>query len=304
MALNRKQEALDRVQHMLNTLPNEAWPRLALVALYEASNEPAKAVDALQNGLLQHPDWEMGYVRLAGILRRLAMSAQGAEHDRRLAEARQVLLDSLAKLPGSLSIRSSLAAMDIEQGDYESVKRVLEPIARQFHAEYTGAPEDVDRLQSYLFPIRIYALALYYTGQAKEAIAWATTLWNLDPLDAANANNLAYILADEAKDYARAQELVRRCLRLMPNNPQVLDTAGWVAFLQGNHERATSYLLESLSHGESPEAHYHLGRLYEIRDRPDEALQEYQKALALGLARGDRSDAEKRIEALRKRGPS
>ena len=305
VALNRKSEALERVQHVMNVvLPNEAWPRLALATVYEGTNEPAKAVEALQNGLLKHPDWEMGYVRLASMLSRLAAGAEGPQRDQRIAEARGVLLEGLGKLPGSVNLRTSLAAMDIEGGDYESVKRILEPVAKRFKAENTGAPEDVDRLRGFLFPVRIYALALYYTGQANEAIAWATMLWNLDPLDAANANNLAYILATEGKDLARAQDLVRRCLRLMPNSPQVLDTAGWVAFLQGEDERATAYLLESLSRGESPEAHYHLGRVHEKVDRPEEALEQYQKAIELGLMREERLDAEKRIDALRKQRPS
>jgi len=129
-------------------------------------------------------------------------------------------------------------------------------------------------------------------------------LWNLDPLHAANANNLAWILATERKDYQRANELVRRSMQLVPNNPQVLDTAGWVAFLQDDYERATTYLLESIDRQDNSEARYHLGRVYEQRQRPEEALQEYEKALALGLRQKDKQDAEKRIEQLRKRPPA
>jgi uncharacterized protein HemY len=70
--------------------------------------------------------------------------------------------------------------------------------------------------------------------------------------------------------------------------------------LQEDYERATTYLLESIKRQDTPEARYHLGRLYEQRERPEEAVQEYQKALELGLSRRDGEDAAKRIEQLRK----
>jgi len=84
----------------------------------------------------------------------------------------------------------------------------------------------------------------------------------------------------------------------------VLDTAGWVAFLQDDYERATTYLLESIKRQDNPEARYHLGRVYEQRVRPEEALQEYENALKLGLRQKEGQDAQRRIEQLRKRPPA
>jgi tetratricopeptide (TPR) repeat protein len=304
VALNRKPEALERVLHMLDQFPHETWPRLALAALYEGTGELDKAVELLRKGLLDRPDWDQGYVRLAMILGRMAQEAQGPEREQRLAEARQVLLEGLAKVPNSLDIRTSLAGMETAAGNHEAAKRVLDPVAAKFEQQYSLAPEALDKLRPFVSAIHLYTLILYYLGQVDDAVRWGTRLWNLDPLHAANANNLAWILATERKDYQRANELVRRSMQLVPNNPQVLDTAGWVAFLQDDYERATTYLLESIDRQDNSEARYHLGRVYEQRQRPEEALQEYEKALALGLRQKDKQDAEKRIEQLRKRPPA
>jgi tetratricopeptide (TPR) repeat protein len=304
VALDRKPEALERVLHMLDQFPHETWPRLALAALYEGTGELDKAVESLRKGLLDRPDWEQGYIRLAMILGRVAQEAPGPERDQRLGEVRRVLLEGLAKVPDSLDIRTTLAGMETTAGNFGAAKRVLDPVAAKFEQQYSLAPEALDKLRPFVSAIHLYTLTLYYLGQVDDAVKWGTRLWNLDPLHAANANNLAWILAEERKDYQRASELVRRSMQLVPNNPQVLDTAGWVAFLQDDYERATTYLLESINRQDNPEARYHLGRVYEQRQRPEEALQEYEKALGMGLRQKEGQDAQKRIEQLRKRPPA
>jgi tetratricopeptide (TPR) repeat protein len=84
----------------------------------------------------------------------------------------------------------------------------------------------------------------------------------------------------------------------VPNNPSVLDTAGWIEFLAGRPDAAVEHLLASIKYGDNAEAHYHLGRVYESRERPDEAREEYKKALEMGLAPKDKADAEQRLKAL------
>jgi tetratricopeptide (TPR) repeat protein len=84
----------------------------------------------------------------------------------------------------------------------------------------------------------------------------------------------------------------------VPNHPQVLDTSGWISFLENRVDDATADLLASIKNGDNPEARYHLGRVYEARLRPDEARSEYQKALDTGLKGKEKADAEKRLKQL------
>jgi Flp pilus assembly protein TadD len=58
--------------------------------------------------------------------------------------------------------------------------------------------------------------------------------------------------------------------------------------------------MASIKYGDNAEAHYHLGRVYEVRDRLDEARVEYQKAIDMGLVGRDLEDAQKRLKQVRK----
>jgi len=288
VSLNRKNEAMKRVTHAMNNYTNEVWPRLALVALYERTNELDKAFDVLRTTLLRHQDWERGYVYLADLLVRA----------RQVEEARKVLMTGLSKAPRSIPIRAGLAALDIgEQGAPMAVK-ILKPLAEDFEAQYSRMPDKLANLRPYMASIRIYSLALYTLGQTEEALKWGMMLWALDPTDVANANNMAWILATEHKDFVRARDMIQRCMRLVPNHPQVLDTAGWIAFLEQRYEEAMENFMASIRYGDNPEARYHLGRVYEARQRPDEARAEYQKAIELGLKGKDKTDVEQRLRQL------
>jgi tetratricopeptide (TPR) repeat protein len=288
VALKRPKEAEKRIYQAMNKYEKEVWPRLALVAYYEKMGELDKAFETLRNGLLVNDTWEAGYVNLADLLLRAS----------RTEEARGILRTGLAKVPASIPMRASLAAVDISSGHPESAVETLQPLVKQFESKYSRQPERIDQLRAYMGSVRLYALALYNTGKMDEALKWGMMLWTIDPTDVANANNMAWLLATEKKDYGKAREMIDRCKRLVPNHPQVLDTSGWIYFLENRLNDATDDLLASVKSGENPEARYHLGRVYEARQRPDEARVEYQKALDIGLKGKEKEDAAKRLKQV------
>jgi uncharacterized protein HemY len=110
---------------------------------------------------------------------------------------------------------------------------------------------------------------------------------------------MAWILAVDKKDYVKARELIDRCKRLVPNHPQVLDTSGWINFLEERLKEAEEDFKGSIKYGDNAEAHYHLGRLYENRGQPKDAQAEYQNAKRMGLTGSDAKDAEERLEKLK-----
>ncbi|MCX5675285.1 MAG: tetratricopeptide repeat protein [Planctomycetota bacterium] len=290
VAMNRTTEAETRVRDVMNKYTKEVWPRMALVALYLKIKQPDKAFGAIRTGLINRPDWEQGYVMLADLL----------IQDKKSGEARQVLAAGLANIPKSILLRAAVATLEVNENRPEAARRILQPLAEEFQALYSRTPEKLNLLRPYMAPIRVYSFALFNLGQTDEAVKWGMMLWSLDPNDVANANNMAWVLADTYKDYGRATEMIQQCMRLLPNHPGVLDTAGWIAFLSGKHQEAADNLLASIKYGDNPEAHYHLGRVYEVRERPDEARAEYQKALAMGLKVKDREDAQRRLAQLKK----
>jgi len=290
VAMNRSTEAVDRVRKVMDVFPNEVWPRVALVTIYARTNQLDKAFGTIRTGLVSRPDWEQGYVMLADLL----------IQDKKLEEARQALSVGLANLPKSVPLRSAMATIEVNSGRSDAARKILQSLAEEFQALYGESPEKIEKVRPYMPSVRVYSLALYNLGQTDEALKWGMMLWALDPTDIANANNMAWILATAYKDYTRAAEMIRRCLLLLPNHPQVLDTAGWIAFLSGKYPEAADNLLASIKYGDNAEAHYHLGRVYEARDRLDEARTEYQKAVDMGLQGKDLEDAQKRVKQAHK----
>ena len=290
VAMNRSNEAIDRALAVMNQFPNEVWPRIALVAVYVRTNQRAKAFEAIRTGLVRRPDWEQGYVMLADLLLQ----------DKNPDEARKALAAGLANLPKSVALRAAMATIEVSVNRPDAARKILQSLAQEFQALYGESPEKIDKLRPYMPSVRVYSLALYNLGQTDEALKWGMMLWALDPTDIANANNMAWILATDKKDYTRAGEMIHRCLALLPNHPQVLDTAGWIAFLSGKYPEAADNLMASIKYGDNAEAHYHLGRVYEVRDRLDEARVEYQKAIDMGLVGKGLEDAQKRLKQVRK----
>ena len=298
IALNRKDEAIRRIQSVMDVY-HEAWPRLALVAVYEMTGQPDKAIEALATGLIAQPTWEEGYVQEAAILRRVAETAPPANRQGIIQRARQVLLEGLTRIPGSIAIRTQLGGMEIDDGNYSQSLQVLQSLAEAFRSKYSRLQEDLPGLRPYIPGVRFYSLGLYYSGKVDEAIGWSTMLWELDPTEVANANNLAWILAVEKKQYDEAWQIIQRVLRLVPDEPQILDTAGWIAYLKGDYQTASANLQRSIQRKDNSEAHYHLAYVFEAITRPDDARDEYKKALDMGgLKARDKQDAEQRLKAL------
>jgi tetratricopeptide (TPR) repeat protein len=296
VAMNRSNEAVTRVLAVMNQFPNEVWPRIALVTIYARTNQQDKAFEVVRTGLVRRPDWEQGYVMLADLL----LQNKSGDPAKNAEEARKALTVGLTNLPKSVSLRSAMATIEVNANRPEAARKILQSLAEEFQVLYGESPEKIDKLRPYMPSVRVYSLALYNLGRAEEALKWGMMLWALDPTDIANANNMAWILATTYKDYTRAGEMIRRCLALLPNHPQVLDTAGWIAFLSGKYPEAADNLLASIKYGDNAEAHYHLGRVYEARDRLDEARTEYQKAIDMGLEGKDLEDAQKRVKLARK----
>jgi tetratricopeptide (TPR) repeat protein len=288
VSLNRKKEALERIYHVMNVNEKEVWPRLALVAVYEKTDELEKAFEVLRTGLLQSPQWERGYVYLADLLVR-------AE---RVDEARQILLTGLQRVPTSIAIRAGLAALEIGGQGAEAAVKILKPLVEEFEARYGTTPDRLEALRPYMTSVRVYSLALYNLGRVDDSLKWGMMLYGLDPTDVANANNMAWVLATEKKDFIRAREMIATVLRLMPNHPQVLDTAGWIAFMEGKHDEAIEMFNASIRYGDNAEAHYHMGRVFEDQQRIEEARTQYEKALEMKLAGKERLECEKRLTAL------
>jgi tetratricopeptide (TPR) repeat protein len=80
-----------------------------------------------------------------------------------------------------------------------------------------------------------------------------------------------------------AEAMIKRALESEPNNASYLDSLGWVEFRKGKFDQALSDLLRAAKAVErdDPVVFEHIGDTYLKLNRVPEALDAWQKALAL-----------------------
>lgn len=148
-------------------------------------------------------------------------------------------------------------------------------------------------------PTRRLLAELYVkTGNMAAAKTQYEVLRQQAPQDSAAANDLANVLA--VLQDPQALKVADQALALAPRDPNVIDTAGWIAHQVGQPERALQLLRDArLRAPEQPVIHYHLGAVLIKAGRKAEAEQELNLALASPAGFDGREQAESLLRVLR-----
>jgi tetratricopeptide (TPR) repeat protein len=122
-------------------------------------------------------------------------------------------------------------------------------------------------------------------GNSEQAIDRYESAIRIDPNLAEAKNNLAYILADKGTNLDRALDLAQDAKTLLPNNPSVSDTLGWVLFKRKVPGAAISYLKEAEAATSERDAslgqvRYHLAVAYEANGDKQEAVAAVDRSLS------------------------
>ena len=123
---------------------------------------------------------------------------------------------------------------------------------------------DIDILPL-LYQVAIYAEELEDLARAEQALRRSLSLEvgdmsGLDHFDAFNA--LGYLLADKNLKLEEAHGLIQRALEARPNDPNIIDSLGWVQYRQGKLGLALDTLIKAATHSMAAEIHAHLGEVY------------------------------------------
>jgi tetratricopeptide (TPR) repeat protein len=106
----------------------------------------------------------------------------------------------------------------------------------------------------------------------------------LDPANAAAAYNyVGFMWAEHNLHLDEAEEMIGRALQLDPNNGAYLDSLGWVFYRKGKYEAALNELLRAAQTltQDDPIVFEHIGDAYSKLDHVPQALEFWQKAIAL-----------------------
>jgi putative PEP-CTERM system TPR-repeat lipoprotein len=142
-------------------------------------------------------------------------------------------------------------------------------------------------------PVR-HALALSFiqAGKLKEAAGHYEHLHKAHPSNAVVVNNLAWLYS-ELKD-KRALPLAQQAYKLSPNNPETLDTLGWILVNAGETRRGLELLKKA--HALAPDAttiHWHLASAHAAAGDRGNALKSLEQLL------GGRQEFPQKAEAIR-----
>ena len=104
-------------------------------------------------------------------------------------------------------------------------------------------------------------------------------LIDANPKNGQALNALGYTLADRTDRYQEALQYLQQAVALLPNDPAVLDSMGWVYYRLGQYDKALDYLRRAYQLSEDDEIGAHLSEVLWVAGQRDEARTIWQKAL-------------------------
>ena len=102
-------------------------------------------------------------------------------------------------------------------------------------------------------------------------------LIEIEPDNAHAYNAYGYTLADKTDRLEEAMALIKKANALLPDNPFILDSLGWVHFRLGNNSKAIDYLLLALGALQDAEIAAHLGEVLWVTGNREEARKIWDK---------------------------
>jgi tetratricopeptide (TPR) repeat protein len=315
-ASQQLKEAIPLYLHVLELQPDDANAREKLATGFILTNQRGKAVEMLEQIIKEHPEKYQPYDLLAQVLDDEARSLQrakkfdeakatfakvAANYEQsllinpnhagtylRLAElllgplkdpdrAVRLLAETRRRFPGAPEIVYYLA---IAQSEAKQTQQAVATFEEALHEAQVDQDDDIVNAKFYFN----YGAAAEQAGLYDKAADLLRKSIALDPASSAEAcNYLGYMWADHNMNLDEAETMIKRALEMEPNNASYLDSLGWVEFRKGKFDQALSHLLGAAKTADhdDPVIFEHIGDAYFKLNRISEALESWQKALAL-----------------------
>lgn len=118
-----------------------------------------------------------------------------------------------------------------------------------------------------------------------------------EPQNATVLNDLGYTLMSRTKRLDEASKLIEKAYQLKPEDPGIIDSMGWVEYRRGNYQQALKHLRKAMKQLPDPEIAAHLGEVLWTLDRPQEALEIWQRGLEISRDNPALNDTMKRLQS-------
>ncbi len=278
---NQRAKAIELLQEIIQQTPEKYQPYELLAQLQdeegrallranqgdEAKAQFAKAAANYEQSLLINPARGQTYLRLSELL--IGPLRDGERAERLLTEARARFPQApeftyFLALAQREAKHTQLAVTTFEEALQEAEASTPEMLNARFYFDY-GAAADQAGLQDKAAELLKRSIALN-PGKAAET-----------------CNYLAYMWAEHNTHLDEAVEFAKQALELDPDNGAFLDTRGWISFRKGRFDDALRDLLRAAQSitRDDPVVFEHIGDTYGKLNRIPQALEFWQKAIAL-----------------------
>lgn len=284
--LDKSQTQFER---LVNRAPHDPDLRLSLgiVAMERGDLETARTNFEVLLDLGQHLSPAHYYL------------AQMAERQKQLDQA---VLHYLQVQPGGDFLSATMSLLDIfmRQGDPQSADEHMGRLRNRFPDQAPGLYLlHVRSLMEHDYAARAetlldqslgdhptnsdlrYTRAILFdqTSRPEDAQRDLRHILTYDPNNAPALNALGYIMANHHQNLDEAEQLIRKALALMPDDPAIMDSMGWVLYRQGQPEAALPYLQRAMDAYPDQEVAAHLGEVLWVLGEREQARQAWDRGL-------------------------
>jgi putative PEP-CTERM system TPR-repeat lipoprotein len=275
MQLKQNERAITLLEEILQDSPELDKARFYLGALYLDKGDLDKSIDNFKKIPPASTYYADSQVQVAQLYKQAG----------RTADAENLLEEAVKQRPDLPEFVAALAVAYDSEKKYDQARDVLEKALPKF--------PDNSQLRFYLGSV------FDRLGKTQDSIASFKSVLEIDPDHVQALNYLAYTYAEIGQNLKEAEVMVKKALRLAPNDPYIMDTLGWVYYKNGDFKEAQKYI-EKAYRQKPDEAVIveHMGDLYVKTENWSRAAAMYQQAQILETDKKRASNIREKLAAV------
>jgi len=263
---NDRKNAILQLKAIIVEKPTNPSAYYYLGSIYFEEKDYERAAEFLQRTLILNPDFEPAYYDIAAAL----INANKPDDALKVLERAR---DRFQKPRFLLEFYSALA--------YSRKKDYKQALKSMIEAEIIAKATETNRLTA-AFYFQMGA-TFERNKDYKQAEKYFDLCLQKDPNFPEALNYLGYMWADLNINLCKAKKLIKKALKLEPDNAAYLDSLGWVYYRLKKYDVALRYIEKAvkLSKEPDPTTYDHLGDIYAALKNWNKAVEYWKKSFEL-----------------------